>query len=211
MKLLRSTMSVMILLTSAAYAFAQEQPTCALKQAPEFHGFQLGMTLTEAKDNLADTSMFDSKILSNKIGAQAIRITGSELKDEYAEEIDDVNLTFVDKRLAVIRATYHSGAGNWLGAKDYFKQLSEKLGLPQPSGSNSTSGRGGEKYRVDCVGFNVTLVYSFGVSPNVTIANSLAQKIIEERNKENPDEGVQRPPSITIGRPPRRNPPFLPY
>ncbi|HEX8921730.1 MAG TPA: hypothetical protein VF766_09645 [Pyrinomonadaceae bacterium] len=217
MKLLRSILPLVILLASAAYTFAQQQPpplpTCPLKQVPEFHGFQLGMTLGEVKDNLADASMFDAKIMANKIGAQAVRITGAELKDEHAEGIDDVNLTFVDKRLAVIRATFHSGAGNWFGAKDYFKQISEKLGLPQPSSANSAGSRGGEKYKVDCIGFNVTLAYSFGVSPNVTIANTVAQKLIEERNKENPDEGVSRPAGVTIGTPPRprRNPPFLPF
>jgi hypothetical protein len=216
MKLLRSMMTVVILLASTAYAFAQQPtPTCTLKQVPEFHGFQLGMRLPEVKDHLADDSMFDSKILANKIGAQAVRITGAELKDEYAEGIDDVNLTFVDKRLAVIRATFHSGAGNWLGAKDFFKQLSEKLGLPQPSSANSMGGRGGEKYKVDCIGFNVTLAYSFGVSPNVTIANTVAQSLIEERNKQNPDDSVQRPPAVTIGGPPRPqprpSPPFLPH
>ena len=219
MKLLRLMMPLAILLASATYAFAQKQPplppTCPLKQVPEFHGFQLGMRLPEVKDLLADASMFDSKILANKIGAQAVRITGAELKDEYAEGIDDVNLTFVDKRLAVIRATFHSGAGNWLGAKDYFKQLSEKLGLPQPSSANPASGRGGEKYKVDCVGFNVTLAYSFGVSPNVTIANTVAQSLIEERNKANPDEGVSRPANINIGGQPRPMPtpppPFLPH
>jgi hypothetical protein len=218
MKLLRSMMPLVILLACAAHAFAQQQPpppTCTLKQVPEFHGFQLGMTLPEVKDNLMDASMLDSKILANKIGAQAVRITGAELKDEFAEGIDDVNLTFVDKRLAVIRATFHSGAGNWFGAKDYFKQLSGKLGLPEPSGANSTGGRGGEKYRVDCVGFNVTLAYSFGVSPNVTIANTVAQSLIEERNKANPDESVQRPANINIGGQPRPRPtpppPFLPF
>lgn len=221
MKILRFVMPVLILLMSTAYAFAQKPtptppPTCPLKQVPEFHGFQLGMTLGEVKDNLADASMFDSKILANKIGAQTVRLTGAELKDEYAEGIDDVNLTFVDKRLAVIRTTFYSGAGNWFGAKDYFKQLSEKLGLPQPSSTNSTGGRGGERYKVDCMGFNVTLSYSFGVSPNVTIANTLAQNLIEERNKENPDQGVKQAPGITIGHPPVQrpnpnpNPPFLP-
>jgi hypothetical protein len=220
MKLLRLIMPLVIVLASAAHGFAQKQPppqpTCPLKQVPEFHGFQLGMTLGEVKDNLADASMFDAKIMANKIGAQAVRITGAELKDEYAEGIDDVNLTFVDKRLAVIRATFYSGAGNWFGAKDYFKQLSEKLGLPEPSSTNMSGGRGGEKYKVDCMGFNVTLVYSFGVSPNVTIANTVAQNLIEERNKANPDEGVKQAPPITIGRPPitrptpNPNPPFLP-
>jgi hypothetical protein len=215
MKPLRSMMPLVILLISSAYAFAQkpqQPPACALNRVPEFHGFQLGMKLSEVKDNLADSSMFDSKVVSNKIEVQTVRLSGAELKDEYAEGIDDVNLTFVDKRLAIIRATFHTGAGNWFGAKDYFKQLSEKLGMPEPSDANSTGGRGGEKYRVDCTGFNVRMAYSFGVSPNITIANTLAQQLVEERNKANPDEAVQQAPGITVGgqRRPRPQPPFLP-
>jgi hypothetical protein len=194
MKLLRSLMPAVILLACAAYTFAQQQPlpACALKNAPEFNGFQLGMTLAEVKSKLADTSMFDSKISStNKIGTLAVRISGAELKDEYAEGIDDVNLVFVDSKLAVIKATYFSGAGNWLGAKDFFKQLSEKLGLPKMTASNSPGGRS-EKYKVECTGFIVTLVYSFGVSPNVTITDALAQKLAEERWEQNPEGGTKR-------------------
>lgn len=204
MKLLRSVLPVVILLASAASAFAQKQPppTCPLKQAPEFNGFQLGMAMPEVKDKLADTSTFESKFSTGSFtGAQAVRISGTELKDEYAEGVDDVNLTFVDKRLAVIRLTYHSGAGNWLGAQDFFKQLSEKLGLPAPSAANSTGGRGGEKYRVDCIGFNVTLAYSFGVSPSVTIADAAAQKLVNERSEKNPD-GKVKDIRITPQRPP---------
>jgi hypothetical protein len=201
MKLLRFTMLGMILLTSAASAFPQQPPTCQLKQAPQFRGFQLGMTLPEVKDHLADASLFDSKVMSNKIGAQTVRISGAELKDEYAEGIDDLNLTFVDKKLAIFRATYHSGAGNWLGAKDFFKQLSEQLGLPQPTTINS-SGRGGERYKVECIGFNVTLAYSFGVSPSITIADISAQKLVDERNEKNPD-GEVKDIRITPPRPPR--------
>jgi hypothetical protein len=203
-------MPVLILLASAAYAFAQkqpQQPTCPLKQAPEFNGFRLGMTMFDVKDNLADTSMFDSKFSTgSRTGAQAVRISGTELKDEFAEGVDDVNLTFVDNRLAVVRLTYHSGAGNWLGAQDFFKQLSEKLGLPQPSPSNSSGGRGGEKYRADCIGFNVTLAYSFGVSPSVTISDAEAQKLVNERSEKNPD-GKVKDIRITPPRPPRSRPP----
>jgi hypothetical protein len=212
MKLLRSLMPVVILLASASYAFAQKKqqpppPTCPLKQAPEFNGFRLGMGMDEAKGNLADTSMFDSKFSTgSKTGAQAVRISGTELKDEYAEGVDDINLTFVDKKLAVIRLTYHSGAGNWLGAQDFFKQLSEKLGLPQPSSTNSTGGRGGEKYKADCYGFNVTLAYSFGVSPSVTIADAEAQRLVNERSEKNPD-GEVKEIRITPPRPPRQPPP----
>lgn len=202
-------MPAVILLASAAYAFAQKQPTtptCPLKQAPEFNGFQLGMGQPEVKDKLADTSLFDSKFSTgSKTGAEAIRISGAELKDEYAEGVDDVNLTFVDKRLAVIRLTYHSGAGNWLGAQDFFKQLSEKMGLPQPSASNSAGGRGGEKYRVDCISFNVTLAYSFGVSSSVTIADAEAQRLVNERSEKNPD-GEVKDIRIAPQRPPRPRP-----
>jgi hypothetical protein len=211
MKLLRSLVPVVILLTCAAYVVAQKQPpttpTCPLKQAPEFNGFQLRMNMLEVKDKLADTSMFDSKFSTgSRTGAQAVRISGTELKDEYAEGVDDVNLTFVDKRLAVIKLTYHSGAGNWLGATDFFKQLSEKLGLPQPSATNSTGGRGGEKYRADCIGFNVTLAYSFGVSPSVTISDAEAQKLVNQRSEQNPD-GEVKDIRITPPRPPRSRPP----
>jgi hypothetical protein len=209
MKLLR----LMLLLAAALpicaiYARAQ-QPACTLKQAPEFNGFQLGMTVPEVKDNLADSSMFDSKMSAvNQAGAQAVRITGAELKDEYAEGVDDINLTFVDKRLAVIRLTYHSGAGGWFGAQDFFKQLSAKLGLPQPSAASTTAaGRGGERYRVDCAGFTVTLAYSFGVSPNVTIADAIAQKLVDERREKNPD-GKVKEIRITPPRPPQTRQPL---
>ena len=169
-----------------------QQPTCTQKQAPEFNGFRIGMTMPDVKGNLADSSMFDSKIsVGGNTGAQAVRISGAELKDEHADGIDDMNLTFLDKRLAVVRATYHSGAGNWLGGQDFFKQLSEKLGLPQASASNSSGGRGGEKYRFACTGFNIILAYSFGVSPSVTIADAAAQKLIEERSEKNPDGEVK--------------------
>ena len=201
MKLLRLMMLMVIVTGCAAYTFAQ-QPICTLKQAPEFHGFRIGMRSEEVKDNLADTSMFDSKMSAlNKVGAEAVRISGAELKDEYAEGIDDANLTFVDKRLAIVRVAYHSGAGNWLGAQDFFKQVSEKLGLPKPSPSDTSRGRGGEKYKVDCAGFTVTLAYSFGVSPSVTIANAAAQKLVDERREKNPD-GEVKDIRITPGRPP---------
>ena len=208
MKFLRSLALPAIILVSAAGVLAQKppKPACPLKQAPEFKGFVLGMTLDEVKGMLADTSMFDNKISANKIGAQAVRVSGAELKDEFAEGVDDVNLTFVDKRLAVIRVAYHSGV--WFGAKDFFKQNSEKLGIPEPATTDTSRDRGGERYRVDCVGFSAALAYSFGVSPNVTIADAAAQKLIEERNEKNPDGEVKdiriTPP---LGRRPRGNPP----
>jgi hypothetical protein len=211
MKLLRPlALTAIALAACAAPSFAQKkQPPpslCPLKQAPEFKGFQLGMTLADVKGMLADTSMFEAKISSNKIGAQAVRLSGAELKEEFAEGVDDVNLTFVDKRLAVIRVAYHSGV--WFGAKDFFKQNSEKLGVPEPSTTDAARDRGGERYKVDCVGFSATLAYSFGVSPNVTIADAEARKIVEERSEKNPDGEVKTigitPPS---SRRPRPNPP----
>jgi hypothetical protein len=212
MKLRRFAMPVVImLLICATYSVAQKKqpplPECKLTQAPEFNGFRLGMLLPEVKDALADTSMFDAKISGgNTVGTLAIRISGAELKDQYAEGIDDISLTFVDKRLAVVRATFYSGAGPWLGAQDFFKQFAEKLGLPAPAAENLSGGRGGEKYKVECPKFNVTLAYSFGVSPSVTIADAVAQKLIEERREKNP-EGEIKDIKIKPGRPPRPNQP----
>lgn len=201
MKLLRLTMTLAILLASAGYSFAQ-QPVCQLKQTPELSGFRIGMTADEVKDNLADASVFEIKSSSvNKIGAQAVQILGSELKDEYAEGIEDINLTFVDKRLAVIKATYNA-AMTWRNAQDFFKQVSDKLGLPQPSSANQQGSRGNEKYRIVCGGFTVAMAYSFGVSPNVTIYDVAVQKLVEERNKENPD-GEVKEIRISPGRPAR--------
>ena len=210
MRLLRSLAMVAIVLAACATSsFAQKktpQPACPLKEAPAFQGFQLGMTLADVKDMLADTSLYEAKISSNKIGAQAVRLSGAELKDEFAEGVDDVNLTFVDKGLAVIRVAYHSGV--WFGAKDFFKQNSEKLGIPEPAATDTSRDRGGERYKVDCVGFSATLAYSFGVSPNVTIADAEAQRLVEERREKNPDGEVKEiritPPP---GRRPRPNPP----
>src|ERR1044071_7340422 len=131
MKLSRSLAAMAVITLVSTVSVLAQKPACPLKQAPEFKGFQLGMTLDEVKDMLADTSMFDAKISGNKIGAQAVRVSGAELKDEFAGGVDDVNLTFVDRRLAVIRVAYHSGV--WFGAKDFFKQNSEKLGIPEPA------------------------------------------------------------------------------
>lgn len=206
MKLLRSLAVLAIVAAGSAGSVLAQKPTCPLKQAPGFKGFELGMTLADVKGMLADTSMFEAKISSNKIGAQAVRLSGAELKEEFAEGVDDVNLTFVDKRLAVIRVAYHSGV--WFGAKDFFKQNSEKLGIPEPATSDTSRDRGGERYKVDCMGFSATLAYSFGVSPNVTIADAAARKLVEERSEKNPDGEVK-----TIGitppnsRRPRPNPP----
>jgi hypothetical protein len=208
MKFLRLLILAAIVLACASSSFSQQPPPCALKQAPEFNGFHLGMTALDVKDKIADTDLFDSKMSAvNKIGAQAVEILGSELKDEYAEGIDSVNLTFVDKRLAVIKATYNS-AITWRNAQDFFKQVSEKLGLPQNSPSSATRGtRGNEKFRFECTNFAVTLAYSFGVSPSVTIANTEAQRLVDERSEKNPDGQIKTINVTPTMRPPRPNPP----
>jgi hypothetical protein len=207
MKLLRLLILAATVSVCALSSFAQ-QPTCALKQAPEFNGFHLGMTALDVKDRLADTDLFDSKLSGvNKIGAQAVEILGSELKDEYAEGIDNINLTFVDKRLTVIKVTYNDGA-TWRNAQDFFKQVAGKLGLPQDPTSGATRGsRGNGKYRFECAGFAVTLAYSFGVSPSVTISNTVAQKLVDERSEKNPDGEVKQINITPTIRTPRPNPP----
>ncbi|PYS48171.1 MAG: hypothetical protein DMF68_14010 [Acidobacteria bacterium] len=190
MKLLRLLSIAAIMLCSAAYTFAQ-QPACVQKRAPAFNGFQIGMTMMDVKDNLEDPSVFEMKLAAvNKIGSQNLEILGSELKEKYSEAVESVNLTFVDKRLAVIKVTYN-GSDSWMGAQDFFKQTAEKLGVPSPSSSNSSSGRGGERARVDCTGFAVLLAYSFGVSPNVTIYDAAALKLVDQRSEKNPDGKVK--------------------
>ncbi|HEX8847230.1 MAG TPA: hypothetical protein VF791_21480 [Pyrinomonadaceae bacterium] len=207
MKFLKLLTLAAIVQAGALCAFAQK-PTCQVKQAPEFNGFHLGMSALDVKDLLFDSSLFDSKMSAvNKTGTQAVRLSGAELKDEYAEGIDEVNLTFVDKRLAIIKATYN-GAVTWRNAEDFFKQVSEKLGLPQSSASAQTRGsRGNEKYRFDCTDFAVTLAYSFGVSPSITIANTIAQKMVDERSERNPDGQIKEINVTPTMRPPRPNPP----
>ena len=206
MKLLRLLMFAATILISAAYTFAQ-QPVCTQKRAPEYKGFQLGMTMMDVKDKMADPSTFNSKLSAvNKINSQAIQLLASELKDESAEAIESVNLTFVDKRLSAIKVTYN-GSDSWMGAQDFFKQTAEKLGLPAPSSSSSTTrGRGGERARVDCTGFAVMLAYSFGVSPNVTIYDAATLKLVDERSEKNPDGEVKKiniGPSVPVRRQPR--------
>src|SRR5689334_18511624 len=205
MKFLRLIFAAAMLMTCAAFAFAQ-QPVCTQKRPAEYKGFQLGMTMMDVKDKMADPSTFDSKLSAlSKINTQAIQLLGSELKDEYAEYVESVNLTFVDKRLSSIKVTYN-GADSWMGAQDFFKQTAEKLGVPAPAASSSSRGRGGERARVDCAGFAVLLAYSFGVSPNVTIYDSEKLKLVDERSEKNPDGEVKQ---VNIGPavPIRRNPP----
>jgi len=185
-----------------AYSFAQE-PVCTLSQAPELSGFRLGMSQTELIDLLEDASSLDSKLSAGKnvIKTEAINITGAELKEKYAEGVDNVNLSFVDGKLFIIKVTYHGGI-NWSSQEDFITGVSEKLSLPKPSGS--LRGRGNEKYKVECRKFTATLAYAFGVSPNVTISDKAAQKMVEERYKQNP-EGEIREIKIgpTISRPPK--------
>lgn len=207
MKLLRLLSIAAIMLGSAAYTFAQ-QPACTERRASAFNGFQIGMTMMDVKDMLEDPSVFDTKLAAqNKIGAQAVEILGSELKEKYSEAVESVNLTFVDKRLAVIKVTYN-GSDSWMGAQDFFKQTAQKLGVPSPSSSSAASGRGGERARVDCTGFAVLMAYSFGVSPNVTIYDAAALKLVDSRSEKNPDGKVKQigiSPSIQV-RPGSQNP-----
>lgn len=207
MKLLRPLLLATVILTCVAAAFAQ-QPACTLKQAPEYNGFRVGMTLMEVKDRVADLSTFDDKVSSaNKIGTMAIEILGQDLKDDYAAGVESVHLTFVDKRLAVIKVTYN-GADNWMGAQDFFKQTAAKLGVTQLAGAASQArGSGGnEKYRIECTGFAAVLAYSFGVSPNVTIYDTAAQKLVDQRSEKNPDGKVKR-----IDITPTMSPPSQPH
>ena len=64
MRFLRFPILVVISFVCAAYTFAQ-QPTCALKQAPELQGLRLGMMLSDVRRNLIDPTVFDSKVSSD--------------------------------------------------------------------------------------------------------------------------------------------------
>lgn len=205
MKLFRSTILLIFFLACCAATFAQQPaaPACPLKQAPEYDGFRLGMTMLEVKDRLADSSTFDNNLsATNKVGSMAVEILGQDLKDEYAAGVEDVHLTFVDKRVAVIKVTYN-GSDSWLGAQDFFKQTAAKLGLTQVASTGATRGSGGnEKYRIECTGFTALLAYSFGVSPSVTIYDTAAQKLVDQRSEQNPDGKVKRIDISPTMRPP---------
>lgn len=210
MRFLRFPMLAVIVLSSAAYAFAQKQPPpCAVTDAPALRGFRLGMTVFEVRKMVEDPPLFDSKISAvNAVKTRAVRLSGAELKGENGEGVDDVDLTFADERLAIIRITYNS-ATRFENSQDFFARVSESMGLPKPSDKESTRGtrRGNEKYTVECVGFNVTLAYSFGVSPSVTLANSAAQKAVKDR-REKEGEGDVRVIDLTpTGRPPKQRRP----
>ncbi|MDT4968468.1 MAG: hypothetical protein QOJ64_3205 [Acidobacteriota bacterium] len=208
MKLFRYfVITIFVATSSSTFVFAQT-PACSRKEAPEFNGFRTGMAVSDVKNNLADPSVMELKTAAvNKIGVQQMKVLGTELKDEYAEGIDDIQLTFLDRRLVVIKATYNSGM-TWMGSQDFFKQTSQKLGLPNPPTPTSSRGGGNEKYTVECAGFAAILAYSFGVSPNVTIYDTVAHKDIEARALKNPDGEVKTINMTPTRRPPRPNPPF---
>jgi len=181
---------------------AQKGPPCPVSRVPEMRGFRLGMPLMEVKGALEDASLFDSKISGeSKVGSRAVRVLGSELKGDNAEGVDDVDLVFVDGRLASMKINFNS-AMRWEGAEDFFARTSESLGIPKPAGGevSSASNQRNQKYVVECQSFSVTLSYAFGVSPSVAITDTGAQKTVGERYEKNPD-GEVREIYIGPGRP----------
>jgi len=222
MQSLRFCMLVMVITLASTFcavssALAQGKQTCALKEAPRLHGFQLGMTLTEVKKSLEDSSMFDAKISTiNAVGSRAVNINGAELSPENGEGVENIYLTFVDERVAHIKVTYNS-ARRWDGSSDFFASLSQSLGLPVPAGgTRALQGSGGnEKYIVECGEFNATLAYAFGVSPNVAVTNVGARKMVDKRHekqrtvvREQRLPGISRPPAPPPDTaPPRPNEP----
>jgi hypothetical protein len=213
MKTLRSLqVALFILALCAGSVFAQKKkdskaplaPQCPVQQAPALRGFRLGMPVMDVKTALEDSSLFDAKISgNNSVGSRAIRIQGSELKGDNAEGVDDVDLVFVDERLANIKVNFNSGM-RWDSATDFFTRMSETLGLPKPSGEAEARGSNqrNQKYTIECGTFAVTLAYSFGVSPSVTVADTLAQKKVGDR-RDKTDEGDVRKITISPG---TRNP-----
>ena len=201
MRLFRFALLLTMVAASALFASAQkaqksQAAQCALKQAPQFRGFHLGMTTLDVRDKLEDTTLFDINVPKTGAGSHSVRISAAELKEELAEGIDEINLAFVDGKLAVIKVTY-SGAQTWDNGQDFINKTSESLGLPKPSetsGNGSSENKGNEKYRYECKGFAVAMAYSYGVSPSFTINDTEAQKLADKRLD---DEGpVKR---ITIG------------
>lgn len=205
MLLSRSLKIIFIILVAAVpcalgqKAKAQKGPPCPVNRVPEMRGFRLGMPLTEVKGALEDASLFDSKISGgNKVGSRAVRVLGSELKGDNAEGVDDVDLVFVDDRLASMKINFNS-AMRWEGAQDFFARTSESLGIPKPVGEEASNQRN-QKYVFECQTFSVTLAYAFGVSPSVAITDMGAQRTIGERYEKNPD-GETREIFISPGRP----------
>lgn len=179
MKLIRVPLILGIILSIAGLAFGQKAQ-CALKQAPEFRGFHLGMTTLDVRDKLEDATLFDLNAPRQGPGSQAVRLSAAELKENIAEGIDEINLAFIDGKLALIKVTFND-VMTWESAQDYLAKMSEKLGLPKPTSANTTGDRGNEKYKFECSGFAVALAYSFGVSPNFTINDMAAQKLADVR------------------------------
>jgi hypothetical protein len=198
-----------IMLCCAAFAFAQQPAACGLKQAPALQGLRLGMTATEVKKSLADSSMFDSRrSAANTVKSSAVNISASELTEENGEGVENIYLTFVDERVAHIKVTYNS-AMRWDGPQDFFARVSETLGLPKPTGSDSIYGSGGnERYVISCSEFKAILAYSFGVSPNVTVSNTLARQTVDKRRDREDEQGARETQILpSIPRPfPRRDP-----
>jgi len=147
MKFIRVPLIVGMVLALAFAASAQKKKECALSQSPQFRGFHLGMTTLDVRSKLEDTTLFDLNAPKRGPGSQAVRLSAAELKEDIAEGIDEINLAFVDGRLALIKVTY----------------------------------------RIECTGFAVALAYSFGVSPNFTINDMAAQRVADERLKEQGD------------------------
>lgn len=185
-----------ITLCCAAFAFAQPPPqppaACALKQAPALQGLRLGMTAVEVKKSLADASMFDSRrSAANAVKSSAVNISASELTEENGLGVENIYLTFVDERVAHIKVTYNS-AMRWDGSQDFFARVAETLGLPKPVGSDSIYGSGGnERYVVSCNEFKAILAYAFGVSPNVTVSNTLARQTVDKRRDREEEQGAR--------------------
>ncbi|HEX8773368.1 MAG TPA: hypothetical protein VF735_07145 [Pyrinomonadaceae bacterium] len=213
MSSIRFSIMAAIILVCAAQAFAQKQQpsACGGKQAPALVGLRLGMTPAEVKESLADSSMFDSRMSANNdVGSRAVNVPAADLKPEAGDGIDSVNLTFVDNRLSQIKVTYNSAA-QWDGLQDFFARESQKLSLPKPDGALQGSG-GNEKYSVKCEGFTAVLAYSFGVSPNILIADTAARRAVDIR-REAEGTKVINPVTRRIGRPPvdpQRDPPRQP-
>jgi hypothetical protein len=209
MKCLRSLqVALFIMSLCVTGAFAQKKkkdeakpavsPQCPVQQAPAVRGFRLGMLVTDVKGALEDSSLFDAKLSGgNSVGSRAIRIQGSELKGDNAEGVDDVDLVFVDERLANIKINFNSGM-RWDSAQDFFGRMSETLGLPKPAADAEARGSNqrNQKYTVECGAFSVTLAYSFGVSPYVSVSDTLAQRKVGDR-REKTDEGDVRKITVT--------------
>lgn len=212
MKRLRSLPLILfVIMMAASGALAQKKPKdapvvlCPLQQAPALRGFRLGMPLPDVKAALEDSSLFDAKLSGdNKVGSRAIRLQGAELKGDNAEGVDDVDLVFVDERLANFKVNFNSGM-RWESAQDFFTRMSEILGLPKPTGEETRgSNQRNQKYVVECATFSVTLAYAFGVTPSVAITDTAAQRKVGDRRERNPD-GEVRTIDLSPGR--TRQPP----